>query len=396
MTHAWSTDPARDAAVRAAEDGRDRPLPTLKEEIAGVFPKSVSASSAAEQENKGDGMATNELRTERGVTNRRSVYKAIDRERDYQESLGPDRSDGNQRSVGDYCTMLSSYTAKLIAAWTDNPGDTQALDVFRKIAGIAVHCMEDHGIVDRGSQSVRIVTDEEIDAPEVFDQDGDRVLIAWERLAKALKAERDAAIRERDVEKRRADRDSVKCSALAEKVLSLRDRVAELEAEVEQERRDADRAVAEAMTEIRRLEAASGGGEGEPVAWGVMIGGKIDQHAGSDALFVDKEEADEWCHDAAMSNLGTVVPLYRAPPPPRGWLSEDDRRVLSQAADVLDNTKAHAHAKFVRNLLARSTPPVVMLPFVDPALARIVYGRDTEWLASLAAAGVAVKEVGDG
>jgi hypothetical protein len=82
MTHAWCHDTARDAAVRAAEDGRDRPLPTLGEAIARPFacaacggfgmdhrcresceecdgsgramiPKSVSASSAPEQENKG-------------------------------------------------------------------------------------------------------------------------------------------------------------------------------------------------------------------------------------------------------------------------------------------------------------------------------------------------------
>jgi hypothetical protein len=30
-THAWCKSPARDEAVRAAEDGRDRPLPTLEE-----------------------------------------------------------------------------------------------------------------------------------------------------------------------------------------------------------------------------------------------------------------------------------------------------------------------------------------------------------------------------
>jgi len=36
--HAWSRDPVRDAAVRAAEDGRDRPLPTLEEAIAAFSP----------------------------------------------------------------------------------------------------------------------------------------------------------------------------------------------------------------------------------------------------------------------------------------------------------------------------------------------------------------------
>jgi hypothetical protein len=37
MTHAWCSDPARDAAVRAAEDGRTGPLPTLGEAIAAPF-----------------------------------------------------------------------------------------------------------------------------------------------------------------------------------------------------------------------------------------------------------------------------------------------------------------------------------------------------------------------
>jgi len=36
MDHAWCRDVARDAAVRAAEDGRDRPLPTLGEAIAAI------------------------------------------------------------------------------------------------------------------------------------------------------------------------------------------------------------------------------------------------------------------------------------------------------------------------------------------------------------------------
>ena len=31
MTHAWCRDPSRDERVRAAEDGRDRPLPTLEQ-----------------------------------------------------------------------------------------------------------------------------------------------------------------------------------------------------------------------------------------------------------------------------------------------------------------------------------------------------------------------------
>lgn len=80
---------------------------------------------------------------------REQVYAAINTERDYQESLPATRTDGQPRSVGDYVTMMQHYQTKLIAAWTENPGDEQALHVMRKIAGIAVHCMEDHGAPPR-------------------------------------------------------------------------------------------------------------------------------------------------------------------------------------------------------------------------------------------------------
>ncbi len=104
MTHAWCKDVARDERVRAAEDGRTAPLPTLKECIAAPFrrdtcrmchgagfvaergtrgwficdlcngtggvPRTASASSAVEHENKANGMRTErvtlEFEVERG------------------------------------------------------------------------------------------------------------------------------------------------------------------------------------------------------------------------------------------------------------------------------------------------------------------------------------------
>jgi hypothetical protein len=44
MTHAWCRDIARDAAVRAAEDGRTGPLPTLEEAIASPFTDAAERS----------------------------------------------------------------------------------------------------------------------------------------------------------------------------------------------------------------------------------------------------------------------------------------------------------------------------------------------------------------
>ncbi len=78
--------------------------------------------------------------------NRRAVvYSVIDGERDYQESLPDSRTDGANKTVGDYIVMAERYMRKAIDDWTDNPGNTQALHQLRKVAAICVRCMEEHG-----------------------------------------------------------------------------------------------------------------------------------------------------------------------------------------------------------------------------------------------------------
>ena len=74
---------------------------------------------------------------------RSEVYTLIDGERDYQDKLGPERTDGRQHTVGDYLLMLDVYVARAKEAWVANPGDEQCLEIIRKCAGICVHCMED-------------------------------------------------------------------------------------------------------------------------------------------------------------------------------------------------------------------------------------------------------------
>ncbi len=83
---------------------------------------------------------------------RDDVYCLIDGERDYQDAMqvGPNgRTDGKQKSVGDYLTLLVAYTARACEAHVGRPGDQPALDMVRKIAGIAVQCMEVHGAPPR-------------------------------------------------------------------------------------------------------------------------------------------------------------------------------------------------------------------------------------------------------
>jgi len=80
--HAWCHDVARDEAVRAAEDGRDRPLTTLEQCIEWMFPKSVSPSSATDHENKGDGMRTERVTLDVVQGDRESVCVVIGTETD--------------------------------------------------------------------------------------------------------------------------------------------------------------------------------------------------------------------------------------------------------------------------------------------------------------------------
>jgi hypothetical protein len=85
---------------------------------------------------------------------REEVYTLIDGERDYQDRLPPSRTDGSAKSVGDYLTMLRYYLTQAEAKWTSSSGNLGALDNIRKIAGITVKCMEDHGAPERTGRNV--------------------------------------------------------------------------------------------------------------------------------------------------------------------------------------------------------------------------------------------------
>jgi hypothetical protein len=254
-THAWCRDPSRDERVRAAEDGRDRPLPTLGECIETAFsagvrdlfrkveeawamiPKSVSGSSAPEQENKADGMRTERVTLEITI-------------------------DDNQ----------------LPAGW---PWDQILRPLLLQHKGESVRVVEQAvGSVDDRAYADRMGCDEERDfANRIIDQ-------------------RDAAIRERD----------------------------------------------EAKARVAELEAARGGGEGEPVAW-------MCEWTDNVGLHHTKTDAEDEAN-------GDIVPqpLYRAPPQPRGWLTGEEREAVQWAADAAYD-KQHPAEDTLRNILARSLPP---------------------------------------
>jgi hypothetical protein len=237
MEHAWCQDVARDAAVRAAEDNRTRPLPTLGEAIDGMFPKSVSASSAVDHENKGNGMRTERITLE--VTH-------------------------------DLDARLSDWIVEVVD--------------------------ESLGLME----SVRVVDEPKL-APHA-NADG-----------------------------------------------------------------EANHAV----------QAASVGGE--PVAWGF---------ATPDGKLVHVSTFEP------QPGTATVVPLYRAPPQPRGWLSGDERLALDAAKTIIDGSGRTNIGATIDAILARSSPPEVVLPTVFSISLlgdRLIVEAQVK--EALAAAGVAVKEL---
>jgi hypothetical protein len=80
---------------------------------------------------------------------REDVYKIIDTERDYQESKENQYGYNKNKTVGEWIVLMNHYTTELNKAFSNYTGDYEALNVMRKLAGIAVHCMEQHNAPER-------------------------------------------------------------------------------------------------------------------------------------------------------------------------------------------------------------------------------------------------------
>jgi len=308
--HPWCSDPSRDAAVRAAEDGRTGPLPTLEECIErqkqAQTARPCGGTDTAPLGGEPSG-AVNGMRTERVTL---------------------------EIKHGEPCSVQEWSWVTMVRLQT--------------------------------GESVRVVEETHFD---------DLAHLAMER---------DAAIRERDDAIERARRWEGRCIVLE-----------------------------------RDLDAASGCGEPQCVSSGSC--GATTGDSGQDwHLASSSREPVAWLCEWTDHNLlhqsqaeaervaaGDVVPqpLYRSPPQPRGWLSEEEREAVTLlsadrgqfAPQTPHEARRNAAIDVCRNILARSTPPEVVLPERCP---RGGIGetweraRDGMWLAALAAAGVDAKEVG--
>ena len=79
------------------------------------------------------------------MPNRVEVYEAIDAERAYQELQENLNGWQKKKTVGEWIVLMNHYTTELNRVWCTSKGDEEALHFMRKLAGIAVHCMEENG-----------------------------------------------------------------------------------------------------------------------------------------------------------------------------------------------------------------------------------------------------------
>lgn len=82
---------------------------------------------------------------------REDVYKIIDGEREFQNTVWDVyKGDNNDaKAVGSHLTLMATYLRQAQDGYTHYDGNRKALEEIRKIAALAVRCMELHDAPER-------------------------------------------------------------------------------------------------------------------------------------------------------------------------------------------------------------------------------------------------------
>ena len=75
------------------------------------------------------------------------VYRLIDGERDYQDAQAKQWDHKGVPSAEGEILMMEEYIAKARTAWTTGADDETSLDMIRKVIGMGVRCLENHGSI---------------------------------------------------------------------------------------------------------------------------------------------------------------------------------------------------------------------------------------------------------
>ena len=415
--HPWCSDPARDAAVRAAEDGRTGPLPTLEEAIASPFADAAERSVPVSEMGK----------VQSGLRTERVTLECVHRF-------------GKSPLEWDWWRLMELRPGESVRVVEEAHFDDLATSAMERDA--AIRERDNERLARIGAETDRDFARHEKDAA-IFriatlrtERDALQALVA------ALEIKLEAAISERDKLQAELEaqinRDNASILDLSRQRTALTVRVSDLESQLESvacraadaemeleaasggnrpetpegstqaasgggvirdmidiilSDTDADEKHAALATLVEAVcpgwvmtKAASGGGEGEPVAY--LIDGPFEKRA-----FRTRNEVYAYTRRLPEIEKQSMqlVSLYRSPPQPRGWLSEEERKAVLWAADAAYD-KQHPDEDILRSLLARSTPPEVVLPalFSRSPGDRLLVEQQVRQ--ALAAAGVAVKE----
>lgn len=77
---------------------------------------------------------------------REAAYAALDSERDYQNTVWGVDGEPNPLTIGEFLLNIEEQVAKARAQWANEPKpEVMTLEFVRKIGGLTVNCMEQHG-----------------------------------------------------------------------------------------------------------------------------------------------------------------------------------------------------------------------------------------------------------
>ena len=77
------------------------------------------------------------------------VLETLREELVYQRGRAAEWQNANASTVGEELLLMEDYLARARAVYTNSPGDTEALHMLCKVAGMGVRAMINHGVVER-------------------------------------------------------------------------------------------------------------------------------------------------------------------------------------------------------------------------------------------------------
>jgi hypothetical protein len=393
--HAWCRDIPRDEAVRAAEDGRPGPLPTLEECIEHVTERRPVPPG-------GGGNVTG-LRTEL-VTLEVTHNNPWDINHwawDYILRLGKRESVRVVEEV--HFDDLANMSLERDAAIRERDA---ALEEAEKATALAKGLEEKRAYFRQGRDDARVEC-ERLNArvaelESQLESVGCRAATAETALESAPSASIWRMLKvgetvepgdEMTDDMFQPWRDAGPCvgQEVARTRLAFRRRVPSPAASVNSQAiLDGSPAASNSSAILTSSPAASGAAGTEPVAWG-----RKSKATGKITFVTFHAPVCNWSHE-------DIVPLYDAPQPAKGWLTAEEREAVEYFSEFCDTNivpdEWSEMSEKLRALLARSSPPEVVLPAPPFDPSNVAY---SDWMMCLsavrsypAAAGVTVKEVG--